>query len=84
MRLFRGHADVEGRLEEDAALVEGAEDQDGVRQALLPAWRVRLGALPAEHPEYADELRRLIAAAPRTHSVFGDGSPVHLLQNRRP
>lgn len=68
VRLFRGRAEVEARLEEDAALVAGAEDPDGVRRALLPAWGVRLGALLAEHPEYADELRQLIGAAPRTQS----------------
>ncbi|MET9435921.1 hypothetical protein [Streptomyces sp. NPDC006551] len=69
VQLFRGREGVAARLEEDAALVEGAEDPDGVRQALLPAWVVRLGALLAEHPEYQDELRRLIGDAPRAQSV---------------
>ncbi|WP_254705775.1 hypothetical protein [Streptomyces vilmorinianum] len=67
VRLFRGRAEVEGRLEEDAALVAGAEDAqaaDDARQALVPAWALRLRALLAEHPEYADELRALIRDAP--------------------
>ncbi|MEU6984897.1 hypothetical protein ABZ946_15965 [Streptomyces sp. NPDC046324] len=70
VRLFRGRAEVAGRLEEDAALVAGAEDADEARQALVPAWALRLRALLAEHPEYADELRELIRDAPGAqHSV---------------
>ncbi|MCT4354259.1 hypothetical protein M5362_14080 [Streptomyces sp. Je 1-79] len=70
VRLFRGRAEVEGRLEEDAALVAGAENAGEARQALVPAWALRLGALLAEHPEYADELRALIRDTPGAqHSV---------------
>ncbi|GGU00619.1 hypothetical protein [Streptomyces lateritius] len=69
VQLFRGREGVAARLEEDAALVEGAEDPDGVRQALLPAWAVRLGALLAEHPEYEPELRRLIDAVPHSAQI---------------
>ncbi|MER5309087.1 hypothetical protein ABT034_15010 [Streptomyces sp. NPDC002773] len=70
VRLFRGRAEVEGRLDEDAALVAGAEDTDEARQALVPAWALRLRALLTEHPEYADELRALIRDTPGgQHSV---------------
>lgn len=70
VRLFRGRAEVEGRLDEDAALVAGAEDPDGARQALVPAWALRLRALLTEHPECAEELRALIRDTPGgQHSV---------------
>ncbi|MET9374271.1 hypothetical protein ABZX98_09010 [Streptomyces sp. NPDC002992] len=85
VQLFRGREGVAARLEEDAALVEGAEDPDGVRQALLPAWVVRLGALLAEHPECKEELSALIGAAPQTQwtqSITGHGqSRVYGAQN---
>ncbi|GGT49293.1 hypothetical protein [Streptomyces purpureus] len=67
VRLFRGRAEVERRLEDDAALVAGAEDTDDARQALAPAWALRLRALLAEHPEYADEVRALMAGLPQAH-----------------
>jgi predicted trehalose synthase len=66
-RLFRDRAEVEQRLDEDASLVASAEDPDGARQALVPAWGLRLRALLAEHPERAEELRSLISAAPAIH-----------------
>ncbi|GGR70202.1 hypothetical protein [Streptomyces roseolus] len=65
-RLFRRQgAEVEGRLDEDAALVAAAEDgeaADAARQALAPGWALRLRTLLAAHPEYAEELRTLLPA----------------------
>ncbi|MGA5424930.1 hypothetical protein [Streptomyces lavendulocolor] len=66
VRLFRRQgAEVEGRLDEDAALVAtAAEDEsaEAARQALAPGWALKLRTLLAAHPEYAEELRALLPA----------------------
>ncbi|MFD7258877.1 hypothetical protein [Streptomyces sp. NPDC059874] len=58
-----GRADAVGdRLDEDAALVAGAEpaEADLVRRELVPLWRRRLTRLLAEHPDSEPELRELV------------------------
>ncbi|MEU7039265.1 hypothetical protein ABZ958_37255 [Streptomyces sp. NPDC046237] len=58
-----GGADAVGnRLDEDAALVAGAEhaEADLVRRELVPLWRRQLTRLLEEHPDSEAELRELV------------------------
>lgn len=50
-------------LDDDALTVAGAEDPGRAREALAAAWRLRLERLLRDHPEVADDLRRLVAEA---------------------
>ncbi|MFJ3637410.1 hypothetical protein [Streptomyces sp. NPDC090112] len=65
VRLFacRGQAcsaQVEARLDDNAALVRRSADTDRARAALAPGWQLELESLLTDHPELADELRVLI------------------------
>jgi hypothetical protein len=52
---------IEAQLDGNAALVAQADDPDGVRQSLAPAWRLQLEALLRQDPAVEEELRALVA-----------------------
>jgi hypothetical protein len=52
---------IGAQLDRNAALVERAPDADKARRGLAAAWDLELGALLAEHPDAAGELKALIA-----------------------
>ncbi|UKY48166.1 hypothetical protein [Streptomyces inhibens] len=64
-RLFRraGLAEqtaIEAQMDGHAALVARSVDADGARHDLVPVWRLQLAEFLREHPDAAEELRRLV------------------------
>ncbi|MFE5859107.1 hypothetical protein ACFQ77_00950 [Streptomyces virginiae] len=55
-----GSAQVEARLDDNAALVGRSADTDRARAALAPGWQLELESLLTDHPDLVDELRVLI------------------------
>ncbi|MFD3485648.1 hypothetical protein [Streptomyces sp. NPDC058665] len=84
--LFRRRGDDEAtaiavQLDGDADLVAGEDDTEGVREELIRPWARRLAALLREHPEAADELRRVVeevaAGLPRTEQHWTQNVSAH-------
>ncbi|MFI9004668.1 hypothetical protein [Streptomyces sp. NPDC053541] len=72
---------IEARLDEDAALVGGAEpggEADEIRAELMPVWRRRLILLLERHPEYEADLRALVDSV---RGELPDGRQVWTQQN---
>ena len=56
-----GQAAIEAQLDDHAALLDQAEDPDGVRESLVAVWRLQLQSLLRQHPEVEEDLRVLVA-----------------------
>ncbi|XIE81566.1 hypothetical protein AB6O49_34270 [Streptomyces sp. SBR177] len=72
---------IEARLDEDAALVGGAQpgrEADEIRAELMPVWRRRLILLLEQHPEYEADLRELVDSV---RGELPDGRQVWTQQN---